>query len=317
MNLLASMRYLVALDEHRHFGRAAQACHITQPALSNALRALEGEYGVVIVRRGRSYVGLTDEGRRVLESAQRMLHESELLRQELASSADAPTGNLRMGAVPTAVPLLARFAAQLQALHPAIVPSVLSLSSQSLEEGLVSLSLDLALGYTDRMNLQDVKLTAWPQTLEHYFLLRRASRAGHASGASLQIGAPITWAHAAEQPLCLLTSDMHNRTIVDHAFSVAGVNVTPTIETNSVLALVHCVVTGEVSAVLPGAMVAASRSQPGLEALPLITPEIGTPIGFMAQEGVRASRAMEAAVAFLQSAEWRAQVDANSGALSA
>jgi DNA-binding transcriptional LysR family regulator len=36
MNLLASMRYLVALDEHRHFGRAAQACHITQPALSNA-----------------------------------------------------------------------------------------------------------------------------------------------------------------------------------------------------------------------------------------------------------------------------------------
>ena len=41
MNLLASMRYLVALSEHRHFGRAAQACHITQPALSNALRALE------------------------------------------------------------------------------------------------------------------------------------------------------------------------------------------------------------------------------------------------------------------------------------
>ena len=41
MNLLAAMRYLVALDKHRHFGRAAQACDITQPALSNALRALE------------------------------------------------------------------------------------------------------------------------------------------------------------------------------------------------------------------------------------------------------------------------------------
>ena len=53
MNLLTSMRYLAALNEHRHFGRAALACHITQPALSNALRALEEEFGTVIVRRGR------------------------------------------------------------------------------------------------------------------------------------------------------------------------------------------------------------------------------------------------------------------------
>ena len=53
MNLLSSLRYLVALNEHRHFGRAAQACHITQPALSNALRALESEFNVVIVKRDR------------------------------------------------------------------------------------------------------------------------------------------------------------------------------------------------------------------------------------------------------------------------
>ncbi|MFM6991368.1 MAG: LysR family transcriptional regulator, partial [Rhodoferax sp.] len=50
MNLLSSLRYLVALQEHKHFGRAAEACHITQPALSNAIRALEREFGVVIVK---------------------------------------------------------------------------------------------------------------------------------------------------------------------------------------------------------------------------------------------------------------------------
>ena len=55
MNLLASLRYLTALDEHKHFGRAAQACHITQPALSNALRALEAEFGTVIVKRGAKF----------------------------------------------------------------------------------------------------------------------------------------------------------------------------------------------------------------------------------------------------------------------
>eukprot|EP01036_Dinobryon_divergens_P013201 gene13201-17807_t len=79
MNLLSSLRYLVALHEHRHFGRAAQACHITQPALSNALRALETEFGVVIVKRDRAFAGFTPEGERVLASAQRMLHEHAIL----------------------------------------------------------------------------------------------------------------------------------------------------------------------------------------------------------------------------------------------
>ena len=69
MNLLSSLRYLVALHEHRHFGRAAQACYITQPALSNALRALETEFGVVIVKRDRAFAGFTPEGERVLAKA--------------------------------------------------------------------------------------------------------------------------------------------------------------------------------------------------------------------------------------------------------
>ena len=129
MNLLASLRYLAALSEHRHFGRAAAACHITQPALSNALRALEEEFGVVIVRRGRSFAGLTPEGETVLASAHRMLHEHERLQQQLRSEVDHPRGHLRMAAVPTAMPLLTRFAARLRARHPGIVPTVLSMSS--------------------------------------------------------------------------------------------------------------------------------------------------------------------------------------------
>ena len=184
MNLLASLRYLVALHEHRHFGRAAQACHITQPALSNALRALEKEFGVVVVRRGRSFEGFTPEGERVLASAQRMLHEHQVLQQDLSSDAAHPRGTLRLGAVPTAMPILARFAAQLQARHPGIVPVALSMSSQALEAGLESIALDLALGYTERMPARGGPLRAWPQYVEHYFLLRRApsQRKGPARG---------------------------------------------------------------------------------------------------------------------------------------
>jgi DNA-binding transcriptional LysR family regulator len=215
MNLLEAMRYLVALEQHRHFGRAASACHITQPALSNALRSLEAELEVAIVRRGRSYEGLTPEGERVLASANLLLREQELLRQDLHSSVGTPRGTLVIGSIPTAIPVAARFAAQLQARHGGIVPVVRSLSSPEIETGLENLALDMGLGYTER----NKKFKVLPQYVEQYFLLRRRS-AGAA--ALLQLGEVVSWREAAAMPQCLLTHEMHNRTIIDAAFRKAG-----------------------------------------------------------------------------------------------
>lgn len=317
MNLLASLRYLVALHEHRHFGRAAQACHITQPALSNALRALEKEFGVVVVRRGRSFEGFTPEGERVLATAQRMLHEHTLLQQDLSSDAAHPRGTLRLGAVPTAMPILARFASQLRARHPGIVPVALSMSSQALEAGLESISLDLALGYTERMPTRGGQLRAWPQYVEHYFLLRRAVPPEGAPCRGLQIGAPMAWSEAARLPLCLLTPEMHNRSLVEGAFRSAGAAVLPAMETDSVLTLALSVVTGDVCSVLPGALVDAVRGQDGLEALPLTGPVLTTPIGFMSHRQVQPTRALDAALALAQDAAWLQHVAAHSGLLAA
>jgi DNA-binding transcriptional LysR family regulator len=297
MNLLDSMRYLVALEQHRHFGRAASACHITQPALSNALRALESELGVAIVRRGRSYEGLTPEGERVLASANRLLHEHELLRQDLHSGIDSPRGTLSIGAVPTTIPVAARFAARLQARHSGIVPVVRSLSSHEIETGLESLSLDMGLGYTER----GPKFTAIAQYTERYYLLRRVAVG---SGAPLQIGAAISWREAAAMSLCLLTPEMHNRSIVDAAFHEAGVKVAPALETNSIVAAVMSVFDGEMCTVIPGALLALAGGYKGLEALPLREPDIETPIGFMVASGIRVSRVLEAAIALANDAAW-------------
>lgn len=313
MNLLASMRYLVALNEHKHFSRAALSCSITQPALSNALKALEVDFGVTIIKRGRTYAGLTPEGERVLATAQRMLHEHKLLQQELSSQQDKPVGTLRMGAVPTAMPILARFAATLQARFKGISPVVLSLSSTQLETGLENLSIDLALGYTERMGLQTAKLNAWPQYIEHYFLLRRAAQP-HAS--ALQMGPPMDWRDAAALPLCLLTPEMHNRTIVDAAFITAGVSVRPVMETNSILTLALSVVAGNVCSVMPGALVGAVLGYRELEALPLVSPQVRTPIGFMSHSGVRASRAMAAALGLAQQPDWLRTAATHSGLLT-
>ncbi len=310
---LASLRYLVALHEHQHFGRAALACHITQPALSNALRALEVELGTAIVKRGRTYAGLTAEGALVLASAQRMLHEREHLQQALDSTANAPSGRLHLGAVPTAMPILARFAALLQAQYPGIVPVLRSLSSPEIESGLDSLALDLGLGYTDRLRAAGApRLQALPQYTEHYFLLRR--RSGKAA-ARLRIGAPLDWAEAARLPLCLLTPEMHNRNVIDQAFAAAGAVVRPAIETNSITTLALAVLAGEVCSVMPGALVGTLRGEGTLEARPLTGPDVLTPIGFILAPGAHATRTLQAALAWAGDAAWLAVAAAHSGRL--
>ncbi len=314
MNLLASLRYLAALDEHKHFGRAALACHITQPALSNALRALEEEFGCAIVIRGRSFGGFTPEGARVLASAQRMLHERELLQQELNSVAGRPHGTLTIGAVPTAVPIAARFAAMLQARHTGISPVVRSMSSAELENGLATLVLDMGLGYTDRLARYSPRLRHVAQYTEHYFLVRKAAEP-YTDG--LQLGPKISWLDASKLPLCLLSCEMHNRTLIDQAFAEVAAVVKPAIETNSILTLALSVSAGEVCSVVPGALIGAFRGFRDLQALPLVSPELRTAIGFMIQGGDRTSRTLDAAMTLAQDAAWLRHAAAHSGLLIA
>jgi len=319
MNLLESLRYLAALEQHRHFGRAAQACHITQPALSNAIRALEEALGATIVRRGRQYEGLTPEGELALAHGHRMLHEAEALRQALASRAGAPTGVLQMGVVPSAEPLAARFAARLQALHPGIRPVLRSLSSPEIEAGLDSLALDIGLGYSDRPEVRSRQLAVWPQYEEQCFLLRAGDGDGGGAGAAAQapfaFGPPLPWREAAQQPLGLLTPEMHFRALVDEAFASAGVRPVPALETNAVLALLVAVQQGTLAAVLPGALVAVARALPGLVARPLVSPVLGTPIAWLSSGSSRPTLALQAALALAQQADWRAEVALHSGAL--
>jgi DNA-binding transcriptional LysR family regulator len=313
MNLFVSLKYLVALDDHRHFGRAALACHVTQPALSNALKALEEHFGCSIVVRGRNFGGFTQEGERILTSARRILHEQELLEQDLRSTSDDPNGHLLIGVVPTAMPIAARFAAMLQDRHPGIVPTVRSMSSVDLEARLENMALDMGLGYTERLDDSRSMIAVLPQYTERYFLLRKA---GKPATETLSIGEPMNWSEAATFPLCLLSAEMHNRTIVDRAFAEAGATPVTAIETNSILTLALSVVAGRVSSIMPGALVGILHGYRELEALPLIGPNVEVPIAFMVHDSVRQSRTLEAAMTFAQNEEWLRQVARHSGALA-
>ncbi|MDD2925079.1 LysR substrate-binding domain-containing protein [Rhodoferax sp.] len=315
MNLFTSLSYLAALHEHKHFGRAADACHITQPAFSNAIRALEEEFDTAIVKRGRSFEGFTPEGERIFQSAQRMLHEHALLLQDLQTVNDQPVGTLTLGAVPSVMPIAARFVGRLQARYTGLSMVLRSMSSQDIESGLENLSVDLGLGYTDRLQARATKLVATHQYTERYFLLRRAAKPLK-SGLRL-VRQPIRWAEAADLPLCLLTPEMHNRTIVDAAFRQLGVDVKPVIETNSILTLGLTVLVGEVCSILPGALVGVLRGYAELEAIPLIDPDVLTPIGFMSARADRQSNALHAALAMANDPLWLHHVMAHVGLLRA
>ncbi len=103
---IKQLQYLVALRQHGHFGKAAEACFVTQSTLSAGLRELENLLGVVLVERTRRVVRFTPLGDKVADKAIRLLRESEEL-TDLARAEGQPLhGELRMGVIPTIAPFL-------------------------------------------------------------------------------------------------------------------------------------------------------------------------------------------------------------------
>lgn len=103
---LRQMDFVVAVDRHAHFGRAAAACHVTQPALSMQVARLERELGVRLFERGRGPVRTTDAGRLIVRQARRVLEEVERLREIAGDSEGEVAGELRLGVIPTLGPYL-------------------------------------------------------------------------------------------------------------------------------------------------------------------------------------------------------------------
>jgi LysR family hydrogen peroxide-inducible transcriptional activator len=103
---LRQLQYLVALHDHGHFGKAAEACFVTQSTLSAALRELENLLGVVLVERTRRVVRFTPSGSKIAAKAVRVLREGEELADMARAEGQPLHGELRMGVIPTIAPFL-------------------------------------------------------------------------------------------------------------------------------------------------------------------------------------------------------------------
>ncbi|MGP4016928.1 LysR family transcriptional regulator [Saccharopolyspora sp. 5N708] len=270
--LLRQLEYLVALARERHFARAADACHVSQPSLSAAIRKLERELGVAIVLRGHRFAGLTPEGERVLQWAHRILAECDALRHDLSTMRESLSGVLRVGAIPSALTAAPLLTTPFCERHPHTRISLESLSSREITRRLAEFELDIAMTYVDDEELGNVRVT--PLYEERYLLL--TPNDGELADRQL-----VRWSEVASLPLCMLTPRMRNRRILDKIFADAGVTPVPAIETDTVSALYAHVGTHRWSSVIAHAWLHMFGTPEGMRIVPLERPTYSPQIGLV------------------------------------
>lgn len=239
---IKQLKFLIALDETRHFGQAAARCHITQPTLSMRLRNLEEELGLQLVQRGQRFEGFSAEGQRILAWARSVIAAHDGLYAEAAACRGQLIGTLRLGVVPLAgfdpMRLVQLFAEQ----HPGLRFQLFALSSEQILERLGSNQLDLGLSYLDRLNP------------EHFHSLELAeTRMGllHDRRHFQFDAAPLRWEQLIDLPLGLLSAGMHFRQSIDHSFRSRGLAPAPKLETDAVHQLLQAVSAGLCCAIMP------------------------------------------------------------------
>ncbi|MES1923672.1 LysR family transcriptional regulator [Salinisphaera sp. T31B1] len=223
---IKQLQYLVALAEERHFTRAAERCHVTQPTLSGRIRQLEQELGVPIVERGQRYHDLTREGHRVLQWAQAILRDCSAMEEELTALKGGLAGRLALGVVPSALPMAVSLTSQMRERYPDVTFSVYSRTSDEILREIQEFQLDAGITYLDNEPVRHMHTAEL--YIERYCLFVPDT---HPWRARETIG----WHEAAGEPLCLLTPNMQNRRIIDHAFELAQRLPVVPVETDSII----------------------------------------------------------------------------------
>jgi DNA-binding transcriptional LysR family regulator len=266
------LEFLIALAREQHFGRAAAACGVTQPTLSAAIKQLEESFGVLLVNRGSRYRGLTPEGDRVLEWSRRIVGDTRAMRDEIRALRLGLVGHLRIAAIPTALAMVPTLTNPYRDRHPGVRFTVLSRNSVEILALLENLEIDAGLTYLDNEPLGRAR--GLPLYRERYRLL--TSQFG-----ALGDREQVSWAEVARIPLCLLTPDMQNRRILNRLLAIDGQVPTPTMESNSMIALVAHVRTGKWATIMPERLAETLGLTDLIRAIPIIGPEVTHTIGLV------------------------------------
>jgi DNA-binding transcriptional LysR family regulator len=237
---MRQLTYLIALDKHRHFGRAAESCHVSQPALSTGISELERELGITIIKRNRSFRGITPEGERVIAWARQMLDSLEGLRQEAELVRSVPGGHLAIGVVPSAVHPITLLSAEYRQFISGLTLDIQSLGTRQILQRLKQQELHLGLAYDDAVAEDTYDII--PLFTERYVLV---------AGEQVSLPRELSWADVAALPLCLLSQDMQNRSMLDEIFERSGAKAGVVVESNAIRILIAEAVSGRAFSIMP------------------------------------------------------------------
>ena len=273
--MIEKLEFLLALAREKHFGRAAEACGVTQPTLSAGVKQLEDAFGVLLVNRGSRFQGFTAEGDRVLDWARRIVGDTRAMRQEVHALKHGLVGRLRIAAIPTALAIVETLTTPYRARHPNVQFTIYSRTSTEILADLENLEIDSGLTYLDNEPLGRVATV--PLYRERYRLLVAAD-SPFASRDS------VTWTEVAQVPLCLLTPDMQNRRIIERLLRDTGADPNITLESDSMILLYSHVRTGRWASVMPSrlALSLGLTETNMLRAVPIVEPEASHTIGLVA-----------------------------------
>lgn len=271
---IRQMTYLVALAREKHFARAADACHVTQSTLSAGIKSLERELDMRLVVREPRFSGLTPEGERVAEWAHHIIADYESLKQDAGEYRKGLKGTLRLGVIPAAMPPVAKLIAPFVSKHPNVTIDVRSMTSAEIQRGLDRFEIDAGLTYLENEPLSRVRKAA----------LYRERYVFATNTAALAKGHSITWREAARHNLCLLNETMQNRRVLNNLAQSLGLNLNPSVTTNSFLAVCSHVKSGQWSSIIPHTFSYIFHGCQDLMLLDLVEPVHSQTIGVVASD---------------------------------
>jgi DNA-binding transcriptional LysR family regulator len=273
---LRQFQYLVALEEHAHFGRAAEHCHVSQPSLSSAIKQLEIELDVPIILRAHRFQGFTEEGMRIVTWAKRILADKNAMLEELAIMRGNLQGRLRVGAMPMTSPVLPVINQLFTERHPGVQVDIQFIGQTRLNLGLTNFEFDVGITYLSSQPME--RLHSLPLYEERLTLLLPENE-------WLKGRTTATWEEAAQLPLCLLSPSTPERQILDRVFANAGFVPQPKMESNSIFQLAFHVAAAKLATIIPSHFMEMLSSCPGTRRVLLENPIVNETVGLVWVEG--------------------------------
>jgi DNA-binding transcriptional LysR family regulator len=271
--MIDKLEFFIELARQEHFGRAAEQLGITQPTLSAAIKQLEETLGVMLVKRGSRFQGLTPEGEQVLVWARRITGDARTMKEEMRAARRGLSGHIRIAAIPTALAMVQRLTTPFREKHPGVTFSILSRTSVEVLTLLGNFDVDAGITYLDNEPLG--RVTSVPLYSERYQLITAAGNP-HSEQQT------VTWAEVSKLPLCLLTPNMQNRRIIDQHLAEAGVVARPTLESNSMIVLFSHIRTGKWSSIMPLNLAETFGFAEPIRAIPIVEPNASHTVGLVA-----------------------------------